>query len=851
MRTLKPFALCALFGLSAFAQLTLYPGPATIEIKTTRQMSAYVPLTPNTVTWFVNGVIGGDAAHGMVTQAGLFTAPQSVPPDNLITVKIVSTAYPNQSYSSQLTITQPAVNLWSVSPSTFATGPANLSLNGSNFVPGASVSIGGTPVQTTYVSPASLKVITTIPANMLGKLPLLVSNPGPGATTSLPVTVNIVAPTVTVSVGPANPSVAVTGTQQFSATVVGNANTAVNWSASAGTITSAGLYTAPAVLPNPATATIRATSVASPLSFGAATVTLTKPLVTVGVAPSSAAVQVKATQQFAATVTNAQNPAVTWQVNGVTGGNATVGSISATGLYAAPAMLPSPAQVTVRAVSVEAPTVSASAVVSIKIPTPAMPNLTNARFLDQAAYGPTAAELQNVGQLGLSGWVNQQFAMAETPIPMAADNNAAAQQFLSRIVHAPDQLRQRVTNALAKIIVISTNKNNYSNEIIPYWQILSRNAFGNYRQLLSDITVSPQMGKYLDLANSAKAGLAGGTNENYAREVMQLFTVGLVKLNQDGTKQLDGQNQPIPTYDQAVVQQMAKALTGWTYPTAPGAMPGFNNWENFSAPSMEVREQNHDISPKTIINGCQIPGGMGVAAETNLVLDCLFNHPNTAPFIVTRLIRDLVTSNPSPAYVQRVVDVWNNNGMGAKGDLKAVVTAILLDQEARQDQATPAQGRLKDAQYAIASFVRAMNGSLAPVNIQPWSFTLMGMSPLSPPSVFGFYSLLYQIPGKGLAGPEFQIYSPTESVLRGNYIYSMITNPNQTDLKIDLTPFQAVAADSNALIEQVNATLLYGRMPQSMKTSLATALAAAYDNNQRVQAALYLTTLSGYYTVQY
>ena len=814
-------------------------------------MSAYVPLSPNTVTWAINNVVGGDSTYGTVTQAGLYTPPAVVPVLNVITVKVTSTADASKFGTAQLSITKPQTYVWSVYPSSFAAGPVSLSINGAGFVPGAVVTIKDQAMPTTYVSATKLTVATTIPVAMAGTAAVRAVNPAPGATTSSPVNVTITVPSVNVTVSPSSATVAVTATKQFTATVTGNANTAVTWSATAGSISATGLYTAPAALPNPATAVVKATSVADPLVSASVNVTLTKPNVVVTVAPSSAQVDLNANMQLLASVTNAQNPAVTWTVNNVTGGNSAVGTVTSAGLYKAPAALPNPATVTVRAVSVEAPTVNGAVLITVKLLPQAMPNLSQARFLDQAAFGPSPVELQTIGQLGINGWLAQQFAMPETPILVPSSYSEAAQQYLSRLVTAPDQLRQRMTNALAKIIVISANKNIYANELVPYWQILSKNAFGNYRTLLGEITVSPQMGKYLDLANSNKAGVAGGTNENYAREVMQLFTIGLVKLNQDGTAQVDGQGKMIPTYDQATVMQTARALTGWTYPTAPGAQPNSNNWENFSAASMEVRPQNHDTSAKTLANGCMIPANTQVAQETSMVLDCLFNHPNTGPFVVTRLIRDIVTSNPSNAYIQRVVNVWNDNGMGVKGDLRAVLTAILLDAEARQDQATPAQGRLKDANYHVVSFIRALNGTLSPTNYRPWELTQMGMSPLAPPSVFSFYSALYRIPGSALAGPEFQIYTPTEAVLRGNWFYGLLTQPTASDLTIDLSGFQAVAADSTALIEKVNATLFYGRMPQAMKTSIANAVALATDNNQRVQTALYLAALSGQYAVQY
>ena len=855
MRNTAPILILMVGSCSAaFGQanaITIYPGPATIVKGTTRQMSAYVPISPNTVTWAINSVVGGNATYGTVTPAGLYTAPAVVPAANQITIKVTSTAFPEKYGTAKVSISQPQTWIWSAYPNKFAAGAVNISINGAGFVPGVVVMLNTLALPTTYISPTAAKVMGNVPVSMAGLGQLRAVNPGPGSTTSQPVSVTVTASAVNVSVSPASASLPVNATQTFTASVTGAANTAVSWSATAGTITAGGVYTAPASLPNPASAVVKATSVADPLVSATAAITLTQPSVTITVSPPTAQLVLGATQQFSAAVAGNANTAVTWSVNAVIGGNSAAGTVSAAGLYTAPAILPSPATVTVRATSVAVPSAFGQAAVTLKLTPPAMPNLSNARFLEQAAFGPSPVDMQSIGQLGINGWLAQQFAMSETFIPVVDSIGAAQSQYLSRLVHAPDQLRQRMVNALAKIIVLSAAKNPYGNEVMPYWQILSKNAFGSYRQLLYDITVSPQMGKYLDLANSKKPGGGASANENYPRELMQLFANGLVTLNQDGSVVLSG-GKPVPAYDQAVVAQTALALTGWTYPTPPGGAMGVSNWESFTAPAMEPREQFHDKTAKTLIGGCPIPAGLGVVQETNMVMDCVFNHPNTAPFIVTRLIRDMVTSNPSGSYVQRVVNVWNNNGNGAKGDLKAVLTAILTDAEARQDQAAPQQGRLKNATYHIAAFVRAMNGTLTPDNLRGWNFTQMGEAPLAPPSVFGHYSLLYRIPSMpALAGPEFQIYTPTEAMLRGNFIYEILNQPGASDLKIDLTPFQAVSGDASALIEQVNATLLYGRMPQSMKDSLAVALAAAYDNNQRVNAALYLTALSGYYAVQY
>src|SRR5262249_14537326 len=243
------------------------------------------------------------------------------------------------------------------------------------------------------------------------------------------------------------------------------------------------------------------------------------------------------------------------------------------------------------------------------------------------------------------------------------------------------------------------------------------------------------------------------------------FSIGLWQLNLDGSQTLDGQGRPIPTYDQTTIQQVALALTGWIYKN--------NAWEDFSAP-LQPNDANHDMRQKSYL-GCTAPAHQTTVQDMNSFLDCLFQHPNVAPFISTRLIRSLVTSNPSPAYIQRVATVFNNNGSGVKGDLKAVVTAILTDAEARNDTAQPTAGRLKDPIYHIVAFVRALNGTITPTNGLPWLFSRMGQTPLTPPSVFSFYPPMYHIPKSPLFGPEFQIYTPTESVLRGNFVWGIIS----------------------------------------------------------------------------
>ena len=848
-------------GTAQAQQITVYSS-GNVTVGASRQLTAYVPLSPNTVAWSVNGAVGGNSTVGTVSQSGLYNAPATIPASNIVSVRATSTAYPAKSHAVNLRITQPPVQLWSTSPRSVPAGPFTISLNGANFTAASMVRFGNESLATTFVSSTRLTATGNATVSQAGtSVPVRVVNGGVGGTTSSVVQLAVTAaPAVAVAVSPATASVDVGATRFFSATVSGSSNSAVTWgvngmaggNATVGTISGNGLYTAPAVAPRSGV-TVQATSVANPAITGSAIVTVRTPPppppVTVAVLPAAATVTVGAAQQFAAGIAGTSNTTVSWSVNGAIGGNSIVGTVSTTGLYTAPASVPSPAIVTLRATSAANTTAFSNASVTITPitggPGEGTPNLAAARLLEQAAFGPTPAAIAQVKSLGVEAWLDEQFSLPETAIvnPGGQGMTAVQAAHLHRLSTAPDQLRQRVAAALAGIIVISANKNIYPDEIVPYLQILSRHAFGNYRALLGEISTSAQMGKYLDLANSNKPMLGSAANENYARELMQLFTIGLYHLNPDGTRVLDAQGLPIRAYSQFTVQQVALALTGWTY-----VGPGNNNWENFSGP-LQPREVNHDTSAKTFI-GASLPPGQLTAADMEGTLNWLFTHPNVGPFVSSRLILALVTSNPTPAYVARVSAVFENNGSGVRGDLKAVVRAILTDAEARNDAASGNAGRLKDPIYHVVSLVRALGGTISPTNQQPWYFSLMGQRPLTPPSVFGFYSPLFRIPRTSLAGPEFQIYGPTEAVLRGNMFWSVL-NDTGSEFAVDIAPFLALAGNIPALIDAVDQALLYGRMPPEMRQSLATAIAAQYDARAKAQTALYLTALSGLYAVQH
>lgn len=848
-------ALCAA-AAAGYAQnkIEVYSS-GNVDVGTTRQLTAYVPLSPNTVNWAVNGVKGGSAMYGTVSTTGLYTAPAVAPAANAVTVTATSTAYPTNFGQVTLTIVQPTPWVWSVSPSSIPVGPFKITLGGSSFTPGSVVQFGGVQLPTTYVSPTAVTATGTATPQQVGTVAVTVLNTGYGAILSQPKNVTVTAPPVTVTINPTSASVGLGSTKQFSATVTGAVDVSVTWSvngvaggnSATGTISTAGLYTAPANMPSPTTVTVRATSVASATSYAQATVTLTAPPPPAPVLTTAAPANVPQ-GAYSLTLTGA-NFASNAQVR-VNGVLAATSYLSATQLTATGTTLVAPGTVLPVTVTNPGPPSQTSNTTSVTVVTPpsGISYLSAARFLEQAAFGPTTAEIAKVQQMGFSAWIDDQFSKPETAITLPSGQSLGPVQdeYLWRMVHAPDQLRQKVAYALSQIIVISANKNIYPPEIVPYLQILSKNAFGNYKSLLREISQSSQMGKYLDLANSAKPGVGGGANENYPRELMQLFTIGLVQLNSDGSVAAGAP----PTYTQATVQQVALALTGWTYPTVAGQTPQPMNWENFIGP-MEERPLNHDMSAKTLLNGVITPPNQTPSLDMDAVVDNLFQHPNLPPFIATRLIRALVTSNPSAAYVGRVANVLAGGGGAVRGNLQATIKAILLDPEARQDTATQTSGRLKEPFLYFAAFTRAMGGTLANNAGLSWNFSQIAQTPLTPPSVFSFYSPMYRIPQSALFGPEFQIYTPTESVLRANMVWNLMTSQFGAGWKVDLTPFNAAAVDPNQLADAVDAALLYGRMTPAFRTSLLKAINAAYDNNQRVQTALYLTALSGQYAVQY
>jgi len=469
------------------------------------------------------------------------------------------------------------------------------------------------------------------------------------------------------------------------------------------------------------------------------------------------------------------------------------------------------------------------------------------RFLQQATFGPTAAEIAALQAKGIDLWLAEQFALPASGLPDGLDSNQVRAHLFLNMANGADQLRQRMVFALGQTLAVSTNKLVNGYELIPWVRLLEGHAFGNYRTLLRAVTLSPSMGKFLDLANSVGTG-GEAANENYPRELLQLFSIGLFQLNMDGTYVIDNATGAlIPTYDQAMVKEVARALSGWTYPTQPGQSPVSHNPDYFVG-EMEPRPLRHDSGAKTLFGNHFLPAGQSVVDDLDDVIDAVFEHPNVPPFVATRLIRSLVNSNPSAEYIERVAEVFADNGEGVRGDLRAVLVAILTDTEAALP--TSNDGRLRDPVLHILGLARALGLQVANPTQFLYVMANLGQQVLSPPTVFSFYSPLAPLPGDPTRfGPEFQIYTPALAIQRANFIYSILNGGFQSSFPVNLAPYTSLAGNPYALVEYVNQRLLFGRMSNPLRSTLVGLAQTTSDHKQRALGTLYLTAISSEFAV--
>ncbi len=532
------------------------------------------------------------------------------------------------------------------------------------------------------------------------------------------------------------------------------------------------------------------------------------------------------------------------------------------------------------------------------------------RFLNQATFGAKEETVRALLNSDMDTWLNEQMAIPQTvllplvdvrirevgldPFDKTDDSHGYIKDlqhsdiWWDTIVNGDDQLRQKIAYALSQIFVISNVSDTLFHDargVTDYHDMLARNAFGNFRQILEEVTLHPMMGEYLSMIRNEKADLTRNIrpDENYARELMQLFSIGLVMLNNDGSEIEDSNGDPIPTYDQDIIKAFARVFTGWMYGNAP-------TWYWFEwlatsevIPMMEFNDF-HDMDEKTLLNGEVIPAGQTAQEDLEDALDNIFTHQNVAPFISKQLIQRLITSNPSAEYVERVADVFNNNGNNVKGDMAAVVRAIFLDQEARNGHIVSPNtfGKLKEPVIKLSMVLRAFDASGIPTidddeNISQNAVLRfygtgreMGQRPYGSPSVFNFYRPEFSQTGEireaGLLSPEFQILSENHITAITNRMSALAFNEAITPenfnylwdvgfVHLDFSDEKAIANSTQDLINHFNLLLMAGQMSEQMENLLFNYIEAIPTSEQslidlRVFEIMQLISISPEFAVQ-
>ena len=554
------------------------------------------------------------------------------------------------------------------------------------------------------------------------------------------------------------------------------------------------------------------------------------------------------------------------------------------------------------------------------------------RFLEQASWGGKGddSDFNHLRAIGIPAYLNEQFNTptqfndasdplfllssdypASAPYPQFYPASPPApvcdatcvrdfyslyplqKQFMLNALTQPDQLRQRVSFAFHKFVVVGGQplNNNQAFWYAPYLQTIDRNSFSNFRNMLFEITLNPGMGEYLNMRGNSVVNRVNPTpNENYAREIMQLFSIGVDTLNQNGTPVLDGQGNRVPSYDQTTIANLARVFTGWDLgPNKNSAVDGTPTVANYLDPMVPNGNANrYDIAAKTLLTdinhaspvvvpacaNCVVGGTNNLAntqayaiASLNTAIDNLFNHPNTGPYVCTQLIHQMVTSNPAPAYVGRCSAAFANNGSGVRGDMKAVITAILLDPEARGDVKTdPNYGHLREPVLLMTHLLRAFNAVTDGVLVTSTggSFsTPLGQNVFNPPTVFSYFPADFGLPGTSLVGPEFGILDTSTTYSRANFMNTLflgnngngipISNPNRpAGTQINYATYQAMAGNPQQLVDALSARLMHGTMSPAMNANIVAAVTAitSADPAGRTRTAIYLIASSAQYQVE-
>jgi uncharacterized protein (DUF1800 family) len=853
--------------------VTVTPNAANIRTGTVQQFAANVTGSSNTgVTWAVNGIPGGNASLGTIIGNGNYSAPASLPLNNAIRVTATSIADSTRAGTAAVTLQNSVPTIVSVTPPALTVGGFTLNVVGTNFVNGAVVNFGSQALATTFVSSTQLTASGTAVAAQAGNVPITVTNPNPGSAISNAVTVVLSVPNsnIKVTVAPTSATLVTGVSRQFAATVTGTTNTAVTWSvggqilgnSDVGTIDSTGLFVAPLNIPSPNSVLVTATSVADSTKMASATVSfLNPPAVLTSISPP-----VIAPGSFQITLNG------TGFVNTST---ATFSGVPLTVLYGSPNSLVAIGTATAAqagnvpvVVTNPAPGGGVSGAVNVLVTTAGTP-ITSAsavRFLEQATFGPSPETVNQIQQLGYDMYLQNELSATSTPYPDPIPNSSiynVQQRFFVNSFAGGDQLRQRSALALNELWVVAGDKVSDPMGYTNYLRTLDKDALGNYLNVMTDVTLAPAMGDYLDMVNNDAPASGQHANENYAREIMQLFTLGLNQLNPDGTPVLDGSGNPVPAYTQDDVMALGRAFTGWTYPVMPGKTSQKHNPEYYSGPMVAV-ESNHDMGAKTLL-GQTIPAGQTAEADLSSALNIIFNHPNVGPFVAQQFILRLVTSNPSPAYVQRVAQVFNSGsftngtgktyGTGTRGDLQAMLAAVLLDPEARRgDDPTTAvatDGKLREPIVMEVSMVRAFHAKTDGAGLSNEG-DRMGQNVFYPATVFNFFPPVSPIPGKSLNGPEFAIFNTDTSLARVNFVDDVVYGAVGSDTQFNFAPV-INAGTPDQMLSWLGTLFLHGPVPDTMKQTIDTALSSVNpaDTTGQARGAIYLVTSSSMYQVQH
>jgi uncharacterized protein (DUF1800 family) len=524
--------------------------------------------------------------------------------------------------------------------------------------------------------------------------------------------------------------------------------------------------------------------------------------------------------------------------------------------------------------------------------TPGKPSPVNAaRFLMQASFGPTLTAIQEVRDLGYAAWIDRQITLPVSLLQpyikqIKADGagpridpyynfneqdqfvfgNNVTTPFARNTISGEDQLRQRVAFALSQILVVSRRDANLEEKpeaITNYYDTLSRHALGNYGDLLRAVTFHPTMGWYLSHAGNQKAdpSIPRYPDENYAREIMQLFTIGLWELNPDGSRKLNANGLPIPTYDNTDITELARVFTGLYFASPYGWGAGGGDDKDFILP-MVMYPEHHDFETKHLPHGMVIPARE--ISETNGnqdvrdAVDTLFHHPNTPPFVCRQLIQFLVTDNPSPGYIHRVQDIFVNDGSGVRGNLAAVVRGILLDFEARSQPLSPAFGKVREPVIRTMHLGRLLHLAETHPKFVWWNWTDNFYSsslqePMNSPSVFNFYTPVYQAPGEirnaGLVSPGFQIINTYSSVsfpnLLWDYLHDGFKSGWTWNFPMDYRDPLLLAENPAALVDHIDLLVCAGTMTTRTRGIILAALSnSALDRQDRVALALWTALIS-------